>query len=84
MGKRLHLDSGTLTPVIKKLEKMELVSKYRDPKDDRVVIVKLTEKGTNLKGEMSDVPYKALCSMGIEQEKLKGIRDTLDDILNLL
>ena len=37
LGKRLHLDSGTLTPVIKKLESMELVTKYRNKEDDRVV-----------------------------------------------
>ena len=44
LGKRLHLDSGTLTPVLKKLEAMELIIKYRNKEDDRVVTVELTEK----------------------------------------
>lgn len=49
LGKRLHLDSGTLTPVVKKLEAMGLVIKYRNVEDDRVVTVELTEKGKTAK-----------------------------------
>lgn len=49
LGKRLHLDSGTLTPVLKKLESMELINKYRSKEDDRIVIVEITEKGKLLK-----------------------------------
>ncbi|MDU7886384.1 MAG: MarR family transcriptional regulator, partial [Clostridium perfringens] len=45
IGEKLHLDSGTLTPLIKKLEKMNLVTKYRSKEDDRVVIVELTDEG---------------------------------------
>ena len=56
LGKRLHLDSGTLTPVIKKLESMELVTKYRNKEDDRVVTVELTEKGKLLKEDIIEVP----------------------------
>ena len=41
LGKKLHLDSGTLTPVIKKLEATGLVTKYRTKEDDRVVAVEL-------------------------------------------
>lgn len=49
MGQKLHLDSGTLTPVLKKLLSMELIDKYRDKDDDRVVIVEVTEKGRKMK-----------------------------------
>ena len=49
LGKKLHLDSGTLTPVLKKLESMGLIIKYRSKEDDRVVIVELTDNGRNLK-----------------------------------
>ena len=45
IGKRLHLDSGTLTPLLKKIESMGLVKRYRDVNDDRVVVVELTEEG---------------------------------------
>lgn len=84
IGKKLHLDSGTLTPLIKKLEKMELVKKYRDPKDDRVVIVELTDKGRELKEEMEEVPMKAFCSLGIEKERALKLKEELDYVLNIL
>lgn len=84
IGKKLHLDSGTLTPLIKKLEQMELVIKYRDAKDDRVVIVELTEKGRDLKDKMIDVPNKAFCSVGISKEKVLELKKSLDFLLHLL
>ena len=56
LGKKLHLDSGTLTPVVKKLESMELVTKYRNKEDDRLVTVELTENGKSLKKKYHDVP----------------------------
>ena len=52
MGQKLHLDSGTLTPVLKKLFSMELINKYRDVNDDRVVIVEVTQ---NLRGSRANV-----------------------------
>lgn len=84
IGKKLHLDSGTLTPLLKKLEQMELIIKYRDVKDDRVVIVELTEKGRALKSEMIDVPNKALCSVGISKEKILELKENLDLLLDVL
>ena len=58
LGKKLHLDSGTLTPVLKKLESMGLIIKYRSKEDDRVVIVELTETGRKLKDEAITVPER--------------------------
>lgn len=58
LGKRLHLDSGTLTPLVKKLQAMGLVNKYRSPEDDRQVIVELTEKGLALKEAARCVPLE--------------------------
>ena len=42
LGEKLHLDSGTLTPVVKKLESMGLIIKYRNKEDDRVVTIEIT------------------------------------------
>ena len=84
IGEKLHLDSGTLTPLIKKLEKMNLVTKYRSKEDDRVVIVELTDEGRKLKDEMIDVPRKAFCSLGIEKEKILELKKNLDSLLEIL
>ncbi|MGG5461437.1 MarR family winged helix-turn-helix transcriptional regulator [Clostridium sp. B9] len=84
IGNKLHLDSGTLTPLIKKLEKMELVTKYRSIEDDRVVVVELTDKGKALRERMVDVPKKAFCSLGMEREEVLKLKDSLDELLEIL
>ncbi|WP_315081165.1 MarR family transcriptional regulator [uncultured Clostridium sp.] len=84
IGKRLHLDSGTLTPLLKKLEFMGLVNRYRDKNDDRVVIVELTDKGMQLKEEIVNVPNEMCCKINISQEQAKILKENLDNLLNSL
>ena len=81
IGKKLHLDSGTLTPLLKKLEKMELVSRIRDSKDERVVNIILTEKGRLLKEEMIEVPVEVFKNIGITQEEYHTLKNALDNLL---
>ncbi|NMR85111.1 MarR family transcriptional regulator, partial [Vibrio parahaemolyticus] len=81
LGKLLHLDSGTLTPVLKKLEAMELIHKYRSNEDDRIVIVEVTEKGSRLKEDILHVPEEIYCKLNIETEKLFTLKKQLDEIL---
>lgn len=81
IGSKLHLDSGTLTPLIKKLEAMQLVVKYRSKEDDRVVLVELTEKGATLKEQVKDVPRSVYCSVGLDIEELRSLKFTLDKMI---
>ncbi|AUN14389.1 MarR family winged helix-turn-helix transcriptional regulator [Paraclostridium sordellii] len=81
MGKKLHLDSGTLTPVLKKLYSMELIDKYRDKNDDRVVIVEVTEKGKNMKDEIIEVPEKMYCKFSKNIEDAIELKRLLDNLL---
>ncbi|WP_300381156.1 MarR family transcriptional regulator [Clostridium sp.] len=84
LGERLHLDSGTLTPVVKKLEGMDLVSKYRTKEDDRVVVVKLTEKGKDLKRDIIEVPKELSCKIDIKQNQYLELKKSLDGVLEKL
>ena len=84
MGERLHLDSGTLTPLLKKMEKSGLISRYRDINDDRVVIVELAEKGRNLKNEITCVPKEMVCKINLEKNEIKRLKDELDNLLEKL
>lgn len=84
LGQRLHLDSGTLTPVVKKLESMELIIKYRNKEDDRVVTVELTEKGRLLKDEILEVPEKMYCNFKGNEEELIMLKKFLDNMLNTI
>ena len=79
IGKRLHLDSGTLTPLLKKIEGMGLIN--RDVNDDRVVIVELTEKGRNLKEEVICVPKEMVCKINLDKQEIKSLKDELDNLL---
>jgi DNA-binding MarR family transcriptional regulator len=56
LGDRLHLDSGTLTPLLKRLEVAELVSRLRDVQDERRVLIRLTAAGRKLKGRAARIP----------------------------
>ena len=58
LGKRLFLDSGTLTPLLKALEKKGLIRKKRSEEDERVVTVELTAEGRSLKEQAVEVPGK--------------------------
>ncbi|WP_042272634.1 MarR family winged helix-turn-helix transcriptional regulator [[Clostridium] dakarense] len=84
LGKRLHLDSGTLTPVVKKLESMELITKYRNKEDDRVVTVEITERGKLLKEDILEVPEKLYCNFNGDKENLKKLKVCLDEFLREL
>ena len=84
IGERLHLDSGTLTPLLEKIEQMGLIIKYRDPNDDRVVIVELTDKGADLQDKVKDVPKEISCSVGLSKEKLVELKKDLDELIKIL
>lgn len=83
LGKRLHLDSGTLTPVIKKLESMGLIIKYRSKEDDRVVIVELTQEGRVLKEDILEVPDKMYCKFKGNEETLIMLKKYLNELLDI-
>ena len=58
LGRELHLDAGTLTPLLKNLEKLGYVTRERLKEDERVTLICITEKGDALKEQCKDVPMK--------------------------
>lgn len=84
IGEKLHLDSGTLTPLLKKLEAMDLIFKYRCPKDDRVVIVELSERGKALKDQVIEIPEVAFSKLCINKEEFINLKYSLDQLLKTL
>ncbi|MBQ7385082.1 MAG: MarR family transcriptional regulator [Ruminococcus sp.] len=69
LGKRLFLDSGTLTPVLKSLEKKGFVNRARSKKDERVLEVEITSKGEALKAEAVSVPERLAGCINLEPEE---------------
>jgi DNA-binding MarR family transcriptional regulator len=81
LGERLYLDSGTLTPLLKKLEAGGLIRRERDPEDERSVIVRLTEKGRGLKQEVYSLPEKVFCYTSLRPEEIMRLRDSLQALV---
>ncbi|MCQ2145240.1 MAG: MarR family transcriptional regulator [Bacteroidales bacterium] len=69
LGEILRLDSGTLTPMLKKMETAGLVRRSRGSKDERVVEVTITEQGEALKEKAADVPMKMASCVSISPEE---------------
>ncbi len=82
LGKCLYLDSGTLTPLLKKLEKQGLIKRERSAEDERNLIVTITEKGEELKDKASEIPQKIGSCLKISSEDGKALYNILYSILN--
>lgn len=74
LGARLFLDSGTLTPLLKKLEGMGLLERRRDPRDERIVVIELTPQGQSLKAKAECIPERLFCSAGVSAEEADALR----------
>jgi DNA-binding MarR family transcriptional regulator len=74
IGDRLGLDSGTLTPLLKRLEAAGHVVRARDPADERSVRVGLTDKGRALREKAEGVPFALGCAMGKTLPEIVGLR----------
>ena len=69
LGEYLYLDSGTLTPLLKKLEKKNLITRSRSKEDERVLYVTLTEDGVAMRDEALAVPEGMMCNMCLTKEE---------------
>lgn len=80
IGHRLFLDSATLTPLLKRMQKLGLIERHRSEADQRQVILSLTPAGRKLKEQANKIPGAVMCSTGcspIEAEKLKASLEKL-------
>lgn len=84
LGARLRLDSGTLTPLLKRLEARGLVERHRDPDDERRVLVSATAEGSALQDELADVPLSLATRTGLTLEDGIEFRRLLDALLTSL
>jgi DNA-binding MarR family transcriptional regulator len=75
IGEKLYLDSGTLTPLLKRLEENGLVLRGRATHDERVVELFLTTEGKRLKKRAETIPQDVLCKIGIPLEKVQRLRE---------
>ncbi|EFH12596.1 MarR family winged helix-turn-helix transcriptional regulator [Pseudoroseomonas cervicalis] len=77
LGERLFLDSGTLTPLLKRMEAAGWVTRRRDARDARIVRIGLTPKAEALRPVAAAFPASMACAAGLPVEELARLRDTL-------
>ena len=81
LGSRLYLDSGTLTPVLKRLEQKGLITRQRDDKDERVLIVSITKEGDELKDKAVEIPVKMAGCVSLEPQDAAELYRLLHKLL---
>ena len=81
LGEELYLDSGTLTPLLKKLETKGLVGRKRSEEDERNLIVTLTEKGAQLKENAQKIPQQMTKCVQLNKDEKKLLYDLLYKLL---
>lgn len=81
LGKRLYLDSGTLTPVLKRLEQKNFVTRQRDSRDERSLLVSVTKDGENLKEKAVEIPHKMAGCVALGKEDATQLYRILHEIL---
>ncbi|MFJ2492135.1 MarR family winged helix-turn-helix transcriptional regulator [Pseudomonas iridis] len=81
LGERLALDSGTLTPLLKRLEHLQLVQRQRSARDEREVHLSLTPQGQALRDQVGPLKARLLCDSGVDLDRLNELRNGLDQLL---
>lgn len=84
LGKRLYLDSGTLTPLLKKLEVQGYIERSRSISDERNVVIKLTKTGRELKEKAGGIPKAMICSANLEDIDAYGLLAGLRQLMEQL
>lgn len=81
LGERLRLDSGTLTPVLKRLEGAGHVVRRRDAADERRVLVEVSDSGWRLREQVADVPERLFEGMGLSVKKARQLHTLLGEVI---
>lgn len=81
LGNLLYLDSGTLTPLLKKLEEKKFITRKRDPQDVRNLVVSVTEAGMELRDKALDIPAKLAACLDVSKEDLSSLYLILHKVL---
>lgn len=84
IGNTLYLDSGTLTPLLKRMEKSGFIIRKRADYDERELLIFLTEKGLKTKEDSMCIPNKILCKTKLDFEKYLLLKKELDELLKTI
>jgi DNA-binding MarR family transcriptional regulator len=80
LGRALDLDSGTLSPLLKRLEAQGLIRRARSAADERVVHISVTPDGSALRERVADLPERLGCAVGLDVEELTQLHILLERV----
>ena len=81
LGQRLFLDSGTLTPLLKKLEAKNYIYRERSKEDERLMKIYLTKEGVNVRRKLPEVSRQVMKQSNISEQQFVQLRNVLQDIV---
>jgi DNA-binding MarR family transcriptional regulator len=82
LGEKLKLDSGTLTPLLKRMEAKLLVTRIRSSSDERIVNIALTQNGKALQIKAANIPAQLIDVMNVTVEELQELKNIISKISN--
>ena len=80
IAKTLKLDSPTITPIVQKLEKMNLVKRQRSNPEERIVMVSLTKSGIDLEVQVASIQNKVACKTHLKTKDFNELKETLNQL----
>lgn len=80
IGERLHLDSATLTPLLKRLEASGLITRTRATHDERQVVIELSKEGREMKARARSVPADLFCASECSPDDLVALKQQLESL----
>ncbi|WP_432460589.1 MarR family winged helix-turn-helix transcriptional regulator [Agarivorans sp. QJM3NY_25] len=84
LGEKVHLDSGTLTPLLKRLEAKGLVVRARSEQDERVRVISLSDAGQAMREQALAIPTAMLCQVDMPLEELQALKQGCEHLLSQL
>ena len=84
IAQQLHLDSPTITPLLKRLESAGFVNRQRNASDERVVNIFLTDAGRNIQARVADMQKRVACQTGMQETQFIELRSTLHELIDTI
>ncbi|OYY95713.1 MAG: MarR family transcriptional regulator, partial [Methylophilales bacterium 16-45-7] len=84
IAQKLDLDSASLTPILKRLETAGILQRLRNKSDERVVEIKLTEKGNLLQDEIAGIQKGVACKTGLATQEFNQLKKTLHELVRVM
>jgi len=84
IAQKLDLDSASLTPILKRLEVAGILQRQRNKQDERVVEIKLTEKGYALEDEVAEIQKGVACKTGLPANEFDALKKSLHELTRVM